>query len=180
MNKDAIPKKAVSNAEWTLEAAWKYTGILDGSFQNDDFPFTPEICKKYNTKIRGTNIDRHYPGERYAIFFDGPHHTKLQQEQTDAMIDKILKNEFHYIVRRYKFHTMTKGRAMQIAQEVRVTLELFGYKVSEAKQAIVLQCGFCDDEDIEKLFVDDGDFDARSELIEHMIKIHCMPQIKVV
>ena len=186
MNKDWIAKnaKATSNAEWTLRSAFERLGILDGSFMNEDFPFTPEICKKYGTKIRGTNIDRYYPDQRFSLFFDGPHHNKLNQQRKDEKIDEILKKEFHLIVRRIKFHTMTKGRALQFAQDIRATLELLGYTVTANPKITMMQCGFCKDEQKETLFVEDGKDknceDAYGALATHMWDVHCKPKIVVI
>lgn len=180
----AANAKAVSNAEWTLRSAFERLGILDGSFQNYDFPFSPQICKKYNTEIKGTNIDRHYPDQRIAIYFDGPHHLKENQEKKDEKIDEILRHEFHYVVKRYKFHTMTKGRAYQIGQEVKAVLELMGYQPAITAKVTLLKCGFCEDLGKETIFIEDGDEkncdDAYAAIADHMWKVHCLPQVKVI
>ena len=120
--------KPVSNAEWTLRKAFSELNLLFGSFQNDDFSFNPEIFDR--VRVKGTNIDRHYPNIKGAIFFDGPHHKTERQENLDEIITRVLTEDFGYTVKRWGFEKMNLTLARTIAKEAKEFLLGIGYFVA--------------------------------------------------
>lgn len=113
--------KPVSNAEWTLRDAFQQLGLLEGSLQNEDFPFNQEIFLE--TGFKGTNVDRLYPDLKLALFFDGPHHKTRRQAKKDEAINTILQTRFGYTVSRWMFNRMTKRLAEEIAGEAKKIIE---------------------------------------------------------
>ena len=118
--------KPVSNAEEVLRQDFEEAGLLDGSFQNNDYEFSEKDRQK--TGLRGTNIDRHYLSIQIAFFFDGPHHKRTIQERKDEKIDSVLRAD-GCVVKRFPYTPpISLQRRFEILKEATKILLEHGYQ----------------------------------------------------
>jgi len=121
----------VAAAEDDLRKDFDEAGLLDGSFQNDDFPFTEQ--EREQSRLPGTNIDRHYHDLKVALFYDGPVHRKKRQGDKDERIDKILLAR-GYAIGRFPYRPpITVKRRFEIVKEAAKILLECGYRKRQFK-----------------------------------------------